>query len=160
MRKRIFAVAFIALGWATTLATPMVLSALGYRIATGPDLPYLLSYTRNTDVRSSPMHFLVVVGIAALGCLIAEAAKVVRPTRWVVVSVFVFQMVLVLDCVRAYARDWWSYFVVVGSGQTIEQLTWMDPVPVSGVTWPWISACLGSVIVAALSVCSRTVPTD
>ncbi|HEX7192684.1 MAG TPA: hypothetical protein VF381_14040, partial [Thermoanaerobaculia bacterium] len=117
MKARLLCIFFVATGWSVTLFTPVLLNRFGYRISTGPTLPYLLSYTQNTDVRSSAVHLLLVVGIAIIGAAIAELAKLAAGTRWIVASVFIFQLVLVADCVRAYARDWWSYFFLVASGR-------------------------------------------
>jgi hypothetical protein len=139
--------------WSITLATPAAGRFLGYRIATSADLPYLLNPNPSavTDVRSSAFALLLVIAVAALAAAFAELAKV-KATAGVVAAVFVFQLLLIVDCVRAYARDWWTYFVIVLNGRRV---TWFEDTPVSAVMWPWISgiACL---VVGALLVVSSS----
>lgn len=156
MKTRLVCLLFVALGWATTLFTPAVLSHFSYRISVGSTLPYLLSYTQNTDVRSSALYLLLVVAIAVVGVVIAELAKFAAPSRWVVASVFIFQIVLVTDCVRAFARDWWSYFFLLGAGRNVEQLSSMNPPPISAVMWPWISALVGAAAILVILFVPRS----
>lgn len=115
----------------------------------GPDLPYLLSRSRDTDVRSSALALLIVVGVAVCGAFTAELGKLGRTQRWRIPAIFVFQLVLVADGVRAYARDWWTYFAVVLQHRYPELY---EPAPVSAVRWPWISCVLAIALIAAIVV--------
>jgi hypothetical protein len=148
MRTKTIAVLFVIIAWLLTLTTPVVLKHFGMRIATGPTLPFLLSTGPKGCVQSSPLHLLLVLGVAGVGISLAEAAKIVLRSSAVIVSVAVFQVALVLDCVRAYAWDWWTYIYVTGTGEVIDSLTSMRPTPVSGVGWPWISGIAGALAIA------------
>ena len=147
MRERILAAAAIAAAWASTLLTPAVERWFGWQIATGPDLPYLLSRSPETDVRSSALALLIVVGVAVFGAFIADLGKMGQTQRWRVPAIFVFQLVLVADNVRAYARDWWTYFAVVLQHRYPELY---EPTPLSAVRWPWISCLLAVLLIIAI----------
>lgn len=53
-------------GWAFTHLTPKIGTFISFRAATTNELPYFLSETRDTDMRSSPLALLLVVAIALI----------------------------------------------------------------------------------------------
>jgi hypothetical protein len=150
MRTKSIAVLVVVLAWSLSLTTPAVLKHFGMRIATGPTLPFVLSTGAKGCVRSSRLHLLLLLSVAGVGISFAEAAKIVLRSPAVIVSVAVFQVVLLFDCIRAYAWDWWTYIYVTGTGGVIDSLTAMSPIAVSGVTWPWISGVAGVLAIAVV----------
>lgn len=143
MRTKLIATSFLAISWLVTLFTPALLRRFGAEISTGPSLPFMLTQDPGGCVRSSPIQLLLVLGVGATAAALAEVSKAAMRSRLLVPAVATYQLAVVLDCVRAYAWDWWAYFYIVGTGGEIDALTWMDPVPVSAVTWPWISGVVG-----------------
>jgi len=158
MRTKLIAVSFLAISWMVTLLTPALLRRFGAEISTGPSLPFMLTQDPEGCVRSSPLHLLLVIGVGATAAALAEVSKAAMRSRLVVPAVAMYQLAVVLDCLRAYAWDWWTYFYIVGTGGEIDSLTWMDPVPVSGATWPWISGVVGCAALLVIITRNVTAP--
>jgi hypothetical protein len=94
-----------------------------------------IPWTRQTDVVSSVPGFFRLLLAAAVAVAIAEVAKAFLACRQTAAFLLIslYQVILALDMLRAYAPDWWvflTFFLGVRS---------KSPPLMPGIGTPWIA---------------------
>ena len=108
-----------------------------------PSVPLVsASYEANRDVASS-VPLLIAAIIAGWFCaLIVEVSKARADTSAMQYSGFLlYQVVLSVEAVRAYAFDWWLYLLSRVNLVQLEPA--MDLSEISGTRLPWVSGSIG-----------------
>jgi len=108
MKRRGVASLLLAAGYLLQLLVPARLEVLAGNDH-GPHVPLLAPPP--SCVESSLRHIVLVLAFAAAGMILFEIAKLWIGGSWRRTSIIALaQIVLPLDCVRAFAADWWFYF--------------------------------------------------
>lgn len=88
-----------------------------------------------SDVGSSVSHLFFVVSVAGLLALLIEIPKFMLAKRFKGAVAYplllLLQVVLIADCVRSKAEDWWTYGLHLANVRLIHSLTWNEK------TWPY-----------------------
>jgi hypothetical protein len=128
----------LGLSWVFAVACPWLSVLVPWRdLDEGPMVPYVGSvpWTRQTDVMSSVPGLFMILLVAAVAVAIAEVAKAFLPCRQTgaFLLISIYQVILALDILRAYAPDWWvflTFFLGVRS---------KSPPLLPGIGTPWIA---------------------
>ncbi len=107
MKRRVIACLFLVAGYLLQLRYPATRDAL---VARNDLQPYVALLAPPPSCVESSLHlFLVLIAYVAAGIVLFETAKLLL-TSWLPrLLIALAQIVLLPDCMRAYASDWWLY---------------------------------------------------
>jgi hypothetical protein len=103
----------LVLSWIVAVTGPELGAFIPWRDIENPVVPFVgtIPWTRQTDLMSSVPGLFMTLLCAAVTVAIAEVAKAFlvcrQPSAFLAVSIY--QMILALDVLRAYAPDWWVF---------------------------------------------------
>jgi len=154
--KRFATVAFFLIAsWLLTLPTGEVVKHFAEESPLRGAIPYLLA-PGVICLYSSTVQLLIVVLFGVMAVIIADIAKLIIRSAWAWLVILLFQGVLVLDVLRAYGGEWWTYFaMLVGITPAPAPPGGVPQPPISAVRWPWIAATASAVAIILLLLIAR-----
>src|SRR3954452_21631935 len=111
--KRFATVAFFLIAsWLLTLPAEEVVKHFAEESPLRGAIPYLLA-PGVICLYSSTVQLLIVVLFGVMAVIIADIAKLIIRSAWAWLVILLFQGGLVLDVLRAYGGEWWTYFAML-----------------------------------------------
>lgn len=128
----------LVLSWVVAVTGPWISALIPWRdMEDGPVVPdvAIFPWTRQTDVMSSVSGLFMVLLMAAVTVAIAEVAKAFlsrgQPSTFIIISIY--QIILALDVLRAYAPDWWVFLTFFLGFRS------KSPPLMPGIGTPWMA---------------------